>query len=100
MNCSPQVLFFEEAEVAVVDVKDKVIGVSVKSDDLSLGVGSHALEQDALVVLCGLRSILLLCLPAELHLVVRSNMRHNSSQDQFLRRPSLFYVLFPRNYSV
>lgn len=71
---SPQVLFFEKAEVAVVDVEDKVIDVAVEGDDLPLGVGSHALEQDALVVLYALRSILFLSLPAELHLVVRRDI--------------------------
>lgn len=63
-----QVLFTEKAEVSIVNVKDKVVRVTIERDDFPLGIRGHSLEQNTLVVLHGLHAILFLSLTIELNL--------------------------------
>lgn len=65
---SPKILRPQEAQVTVVDVEVEVMAVAVKGDDFALRVGSHAGEEDALIVLQAADPRLLLHLPRELHL--------------------------------
>ena len=65
---SPKILRPQEAQVTIVDVEVEVMAVAIKGDDFALRVGSHAGEEDALIVLQAADPSLLLHLPRELHL--------------------------------
>lgn len=62
------IILAEEAEVSVIYVKNKVIGVPVEGYDFALGIWRHPLEQNALVVLDSLHSFIFLSLTTKFHL--------------------------------
>lgn len=48
---SPQIILVQERQISIVDIELEVIRVAVESDNFTLWIGCHTLEQNPLIML-------------------------------------------------